>query len=109
MNRAIEVSEEARRKLGQLASKEGETISECSSCNSVAEVIASRFPTLSPPANGTGGEPPSPNGARRAPRTLAELAEGLVGQVAGAGPHDLAQNHSKYMGEYLEEEHRTRK
>lgn len=47
-------------------------------------------------------------GKGEAARSLADLAEGLVGQVAGNGPHDLARNHSRYMGEYLEEEDRRR-
>ena len=90
MSRNVELPDDVYARIEEAASQSG---------NSVAEVIASRFPAPSPSANGTSGEPPSATGVGKAPRTLADLAEGLVGQVAGTGPRDLAQNHSKYMGE----------
>ncbi|HEU4559550.1 MAG TPA: hypothetical protein VFS20_16990 [Longimicrobium sp.] len=72
MSRKVELPDDVYARIEEAASATG---------NSVAEVIASRFPAPSPAANGTGGEPPSANGAGQAPRTLADEFAGRVGLV----------------------------
>jgi len=90
MSKSVDLPDDVYARIEETAVASGST---------VVEAIAKRFPQPAPPlaANGN-GEPP---------RTLADMMEGLVGVIAGDGPTDLAENHSKYFGEYVEEKHRT--
>lgn len=81
MSRNVELPDEVYARIEETASASG---------NSVAEVIASRFPVPSPSPNGTVGEPPSANGGGQAPRTLADEFVGLVGLI-DSGRTDLSQ------------------
>lgn len=81
MSRNVELPDDVYTRIEEAASASG---------NSVAEVIASRFPAPSPSTNGTGGEPPSADGVGEAPRTLADEFAGLVGLI-DSGRTDLSQ------------------
>lgn len=74
MSRTIELPDDVYARVEEAATSSG---------NSVAEVIASRFPVPAtpPPVSENGSEPPSANGAVQQPRTLADEFAGRVGVV----------------------------
>ena len=72
MSRNIELPDDVYARIEEAAATSG---------NSVAEVIALRFPAPSPAANDSVAEPPSVNGTGQAPRTLADEFAGRVGLV----------------------------
>ncbi|HEU4559552.1 MAG TPA: hypothetical protein VFS20_17000 [Longimicrobium sp.] len=103
MNRTIEVSEEAYRKLDQLASREGETISEWLE-TMVAHVKltpSDRGLEVAEAVTNVDGEDDD-----RPPLTMYDVMKDYIGRVSGNGPGDLAENHSKYFLEGLLEKKR---
>jgi hypothetical protein len=88
MSKSIEFSDEVYSRIEEAASATG---------NTVAEVVAARFPKKCPP--------PTINGSAESPRTLADLLEGLIG-VVSLDRTDLAERHSELFAEGMEEKHR---
>jgi hypothetical protein len=107
MNRMIEVSEEAYRKLEQLASREGETISEwLETMVAHVKLATAETPTDREPEVAETLPPVAGEGDGRPPLTMYDLMKDHLGKVASNGPRDLAENHSRYFLEGLLEKKR---
>ncbi len=98
MNRMIEVSEEAYRKLEQLASREGETISEwLETMVAHVKLATAETPSDCEPEVAEAFTSVTEGDDARPPLTMYDLMKDHIGKVAGNGPRDLAENHSKYF------------
>jgi predicted CopG family antitoxin len=107
MNRTIAVSEEAYRKLDQLASREGETISEwLETMVAHVKLRTAETPPDHEPEVTEAFTPVIGEDEGRPPLTMYDLMKDHIGKVAGNGPRDLAENHSRYFLEGLLEKKR---
>ncbi|HET7462606.1 MAG TPA: hypothetical protein VFJ82_15235 [Longimicrobium sp.] len=100
MSRTIELPDDVYARVEEAASASG---------NSVAEVIATRFPALGidPCSNGSTdeGKNSCANGAPHPPRTLADEFAGRVGLVS-SGRGDLARRAGELFAEGMAEKKR---
>jgi len=97
MSRTIELPDDVYARIEEAATSSG---------NSVAEVIASRFPASFPqPPGPNGSDPAVANAAEQPPRTLADEFAGRVGLIS-SGRRDRARRAGELFAEGMREKKR---